>query len=92
MASLEDMAYPTLDDENFIQEEEELAELVNLDLTKVPSQPSIKLKPLPSGQKYVFLNDKRETPIIVSDKLSQDETHRLVAVLERHKSAIGYSL
>ena len=58
----------------------------------MPSQPSIELKPLPSGLKYVFLNDNRETPIIVSDKLSQDETHRLVAVLERHKSVIGYSL
>ena len=92
MASLEDMVQPALDDEYFIQEEEELAEPVELDQTEMPSQPSIELKPLPSGLKYVFLNDNRETPIIVSDKLSQDETHRLVAVLERHKSAIGYSL
>jgi hypothetical protein len=42
--------------------------------------------------KYVFLNDNPETPVIISDKLSQDETHRLVSVLERHRSAIGYSL
>ena len=50
------------------------------------SQPSIELKPLPSGLKYVFLNNNRETPIIISDKLSQEETHKLVAVLEIHKS------
>ena len=56
MASLEDMAQSTLNDENFIQEEE-LVEPVKLDQTKVPSQPSIELKPLPSGLKYVFLND-----------------------------------
>jgi hypothetical protein len=91
MAFLEDMAQPALDDENFIQEEE-LADLTELDQTEKPSPPSIVLKPLSSGLKYVFLNDNRETPVIISDKLSHDETHKLVAVLERHKSAIGYSL
>jgi hypothetical protein len=45
MAFLEDMAQPALNDENFIQEEEELAEPVELDQTKMPSQPSIELKP-----------------------------------------------
>ena len=75
MASLEDMAQPALDDEDFIQEEEELAEPIELDQIEVPSQPSIELKPLPSGLKYVFLNNNnRETPIIISDKLSQEET------------------
>jgi hypothetical protein len=57
IASLEDMAQLTLDDENFIQEEEELTEPVKLDQTEVPSQPSIELKPLPSALKYVFIND-----------------------------------
>ena len=92
IASLEDMAQPTLDDEHFIQEEEELAEPIELDQMEVPPQPSIELKPLPSSLKYVFLNNNRETPVIISDKLSQEETHKLVAVLERHKLAIGYSL
>jgi hypothetical protein len=49
MTSLEDMAQPALDNEHFIQEEEELAEAVKQDQTEVPSQPSIELKPLPSG-------------------------------------------
>jgi len=92
MASLEDMAQPALDDEHFIQEEEELAEPIELDQMEVPSQPTIELKPLPSGLKYVYLNNNQETPVIISDKLSQEETHKLVAVLERHKSAIGYSV
>ena len=92
MASLEDMVQPALDDEYFIQEEEELAEPVELDQMEVPPQPSIELKHLCSGLKYVFLNNNRETPVIISDKLSQEETRKLVAVLERHKSAIGYSL
>jgi hypothetical protein len=92
MASLEDMAQPVLNDEHLIQQEEELAEHIELDQTEVPSQPLIELKSLPSGLKYVFLNNNRETPVIISDKLSQEETHKLVAVLERHKSAICYSL
>ena len=48
MASLEDMAQPLLDDELFIEEEEELAEPIKIDPMKVPSQPLVKLKPLPS--------------------------------------------
>jgi hypothetical protein len=30
--------------------------------------------------------------VIISDKLSKEETQKLVTVLERHRSAIGYSL
>jgi hypothetical protein len=92
MASLEDMAQPALDNEDFIQVEEELAEPVELDQMEVPSQPSIELKPLPSGLKYVFLNNNQETTVIISDKLSQEESSKLVIVLERHKLVIGYSL
>ena len=82
MAYLENMAEPALDIENFIEEEEELAEPIGLDQTEVPSEPSIELKPLPSGLRYVFLDDNRETPVIISDKLSQEETKKLVAVLK----------
>jgi hypothetical protein len=92
VASLEDLAQPTFDVEHFIEEEEELAEPIELDPFEVPSQPSIELKPLPSSLRYVFLNNNRETPIIISDKLSQEKTYKLVTILERHKSAIGYSL
>ena len=30
--------------------------------------------------------------VIFSDKLSEDETQKLITVLERHRSVIGYSL
>jgi hypothetical protein len=55
-------------------------------------KPPIVLKPLPSGLKYAFLNNDRESPVIISDKLSKDETLRLLTVLEKHRSAFGYSL
>jgi hypothetical protein len=41
---------------------------------------------------YIFLNGDRETPVIICDKLSNDETQRLVAALEKYRSVIYYSL
>jgi hypothetical protein len=41
---------------------------------------------------HVFLNGYRETPVIISDKLCNDETRRLVATLEKYRSVIDYSL
>ena len=90
MASLEEMAQPALDDEHFVQEEEGLAEPIELNKNEEPSPSSIELKPLPLGLKYVFLHNNRETPVIISDKLSEDETQKLITVLERHRSVIGY--
>jgi hypothetical protein len=65
------MVQLALDDEHFIQEEEELAEPVELEPMEVPLQPSIEFKPLPFGLKYAFLNNNRETPVIISDKISK---------------------
>jgi hypothetical protein len=38
------------------------------------------------------LNGDRETLVISSDKLSNEETQKLVATLEKYRSIIGYSL
>jgi hypothetical protein len=38
------------------------------------------------------LNGDHETPVIISDKLSNDETRRLVTTLEKYRLVIGYSL
>jgi hypothetical protein len=50
------------------------------------------LKPLPLGLKYAFLNNDRDSSVIISDKLSKDETLWLLTVLERHRFAFSYSL
>ena len=57
-----------------------------------PPKPTIELKPLPSGLRYAFLNNDQDSPMIISDKLSQEESLRLLTVLEKHRSAFGYSL
>jgi hypothetical protein len=58
----------------------------------IPKTPPIELKQLPPGLQYVFLNGDRETPVIISNKLSHEETQKLVATLEKYRSVIGYSL
>ena len=57
-----------------------------------PPKPTIELKPLSSGLRYAFLNYDQDSPIIISDKLSQEESLRLLTVLEKHRSTFGHSL
>jgi hypothetical protein len=47
---------------------------------------------LPAGLRYAFLNNDQESHVIISDKLSQEETLRLITVLEKHRLTFGYSL
>jgi hypothetical protein len=67
----------------FIEEEADYSKPEPLDEFAEPPRPPIELKPLPTGLRYAFLNDDPEFPVIISDKL---------AVLEKHRSAFGYSL
>jgi hypothetical protein len=57
-----------------------------------PKTSPVELKQLPPGLQYVFLNSNRETPVIISDKLSNDETWRWIATMDYYRSVIGYSL
>jgi hypothetical protein len=72
VASLDDLIEPNLEDDAqfFIEEEEENpSEPEPLDELLEPPKPTIKLKPLPSGLRYAFLNNDQDSPMIVSDKL-----------------------
>jgi hypothetical protein len=92
-ASFESFIEPNLEDDvQFFIEEEDDQPLQPLDPFEEPPKPPIELKPLPSSLHYVFLNDDPNTPVIVSDKLSQEEKFRLITVLEKHMSTFGYSL
>ena len=72
--------------------EEESSVTSELLATEKPSRPPIELKPLPSGLRYAFLNSNVESPVIISDKLSEEETNKLIAILEKHRSVLGYTL
>jgi hypothetical protein len=92
-AYFESFIEPNLeDDAQFFIEEEDDQPRQPLDPFEEPPKPTIELKPLPSGFRYIFLNNDPNTPVIISDKLSQEETFCLITVLEKHRSAFGYSL
>ena len=80
------------DTELFIQEEDDSGETLDIPTDERPSQPPIELKPLPSGLRYAFLNGDIESPVIISNKLSDVETVKLLAILEKHRLVFGYSL
>jgi hypothetical protein len=95
VASLEHLIEHNLEDDAkfFIEEEDEpFVEPEPLDEFIEPPKPPIELKPLPVGLRYAFLNNDQESPVIISDKLTQEEFLRLIIVLEKHRSAFGYSL
>jgi hypothetical protein len=89
----EELAPPCLDDvDDYFSMAKEEVVFLDLEQEAKPETSPVELKQLPPGLQYVFLNDNHETPVINSDKLSNDETRRLVATLEKYQSVIGYSL
>jgi hypothetical protein len=89
----EELSLPCLDDvADYFSLVEEEVEFQDLEQEVKPETSLVELKQLPPGLQYVFLNGDRETPVIISDKLSNDETRRLIATLEKCQSVIGYSL
>ena len=61
-------------------------------LPSVIQAPTLELKPLPNHLKYVFLGDKETLPVIVSSSLTAMEEEKLVRVLQKYKTAIGWTL
>jgi hypothetical protein len=71
----EELSPPCLDDiANYLSLAKEEAEFQDLEQEVKSETSPIELKELPPGLQYVFLNDDHETPVIISDKLSNDET------------------
>jgi hypothetical protein len=95
VVSLDNFNEPNLKDDAqfFIEEEEENPmETKPLDELLEPPKPTIKLKPLPSGLRYAFLDNDQDSLVIISDKLSHEESLCLLTALEKHCSTFGYSL
>jgi hypothetical protein len=89
----EELSLLCLDDvADFFSLTEEDVEFQDLLQEVKPETSPVELKQLPPGLQYVFLKGNHEIPVIISDKLSNDETRRLVATLEKYRSIIGYSL
>jgi hypothetical protein len=76
----------------FVEQEDLLGETIDLPQEEVPARLPVELKPLPAVLRYAFVNGDKETPIIISDKLSDEKTSKLIAILEKHRSVFRYSL
>jgi hypothetical protein len=71
----EDLSPPCLDDvADYFSLAEEEVEFQDLEQEVKPETSPIELKLRPPGLQYVFLNGDHETPVIIRDKLSIDET------------------
>ena len=79
-ASLDFLAKPGLEDEArfFIEEDANPSEEEPLDEFAVPHKLPIELKPLPTGLRYSFLGNVPESPIIIIDKFTQEQTFRVM--------------
>ena len=82
---------PEEDVSHFTQESDP-ASKSKLSEEETPQPPLPELKPLPPGLMYAFLHNNRATPVVISDELTESETRWLIAVLEKYRSVIGYSL
>ena len=74
----------------FIEGEDDLGETIDRPQEEAPTWPPLKLKPLSAGLHYAFLNDDKQAHVIISDKLTNEEMSKLIAILEKHRSVFGY--
>jgi hypothetical protein len=89
----EELLPPGLDDAaNYFTPVDEEVEFQNLEQEAKLEASPIELKQLPLGLKYVFLNGNQTSPVIISDKLTNDETQKLATTLEKYQLVIDYSL
>ena len=77
------------DAELFIEEEDDLGKTIDLPQEEAPAWHPVELKPLPAGLHYAFLNGDEEAPIIISDKLTDEETSKLISILENIGRFLG---
>ena len=54
--------------------------------------PKLELKPLPVELKYAFLGTDGTFPVVLSSKLNSLQEGKLLNVLRKHKSAIGWNI
>ena len=91
--SQEELTQPILEEDvSHFSQEIDPAGKSKLDGEEIPQPPQPELSPLPPGLKYAFLHNNRPMPVVISDKLTESETRRLIVVLEKYRSVIGYSL
>ncbi|KAI5389327.1 hypothetical protein KIW84_074826 [Lathyrus oleraceus] len=57
-----------------------------------PEKPSVELKTLPKDLRYEFLDTELERPVIVNADLGQIETEKLLYILRKYPTTLGYNI
>ncbi|XP_058726201.1 uncharacterized protein LOC131597525 [Vicia villosa] len=57
-----------------------------------PKKPTLDLKPLPKTLRYEFLDNELKRPVIVNAELGGTETEKMLQVLRKYPSALGYNI
>ncbi|XP_050876392.1 uncharacterized protein LOC127080107 [Lathyrus oleraceus] len=87
---------PTFEDENWCKEyqDDSLSECLTLtpDHMPCPKKPALELKTLPKNIRYEFLDTELERPIIVNADLGQIEIEKLLHILRKYPTALGYNI
>jgi hypothetical protein len=91
---IEPFSNPNENDDELKETEPHTNECLDLtpDLSPNSQKPAQELKELPKNLRYEFLDKEMNRPVIVSATLNQDETNRLLNVLRRYPSALGYNI
>ncbi|KAL4272327.1 hypothetical protein GQ457_13G012970 [Hibiscus cannabinus] len=58
----------------------------------IEQPPKLELKQLPEQLKYAYLGNIETLPVIISSKLQADQEERLIATLQQHKEALGWTI
>ena len=61
-------------------------------LPSVVQAPIVELKMLPDHLKYPFLGENETLPVIISNNLTKEQEEKLIAVLKKCKTAIGWTI
>ncbi|XP_050914979.1 uncharacterized protein LOC127129918 [Lathyrus oleraceus] len=57
-----------------------------------PKEQSIELNKLPKNLRYEFLDEQLDRPIIVNIDIHRDETEKLLVVLRKYHTTLGYNI
>ena len=74
---------------------EEILSLFNREETQEAVKdepPKLILKPLPMKLKYAYLEENKESPIVISSSLTTTQDDCLLEILKRCKKAIGWKI
>ncbi|CAL2238498.1 unnamed protein product [Prunus armeniaca] len=76
----------------FHREFEPLGAVATKPVPSIVAAPTLTLKPLPSHLKYAYLGTSQTLPIIINSDLLEEEEEKLLQVLKKHKTAIGWTI